>query len=333
MPYLEISDGRGNLARPWAKLGTTTGMKRDGNLPELLHRFLYEGTPIPRWTDDEIDAAKRELDRQLTETAERLHSFDRRLTEIVGAFDELDAEIPPALRARFLGQARQLHAVGVASGILRKQRDFLDDLMIVASPNIHSREQRLEAAKRMAAQMRRAGPFAPKARVALKQAAAKRGEKWSVVLEGEIVSGIFLTVFKGEEPQRRREDREWIKDRDGAVALVRPARQYGPGSSDFRRWFEQDVRAAVEQQLAEYCGEQPPERARASYEPIEDHAEKSDDREDMPAIIDARLLLFRDLTPKDRALLKRADSGRLSAADRQRLSRLRKKISHTLSQT
>jgi hypothetical protein len=29
-------------------------MKRDANLPELLHRFLYEDTPIPRWTDDEI---------------------------------------------------------------------------------------------------------------------------------------------------------------------------------------------------------------------------------------------------------------------------------------
>lgn len=41
------------------------------------------------------------------------------------------------MRVRFARQARQLHAVSVATGIPRQQRDFLDDLMIVASPNVH----------------------------------------------------------------------------------------------------------------------------------------------------------------------------------------------------
>ena len=98
--------------------------------------------------------------------------------------------------------------------------------------------------------MEEAGP-APNAREALKKAAQARNRKSEELLRETILAAIWLVALRGEEPERIREGREWVKNCDGEVVEVIPARQYGPASSKFQHWFELRVRTLVERDIVE----------------------------------------------------------------------------------
>jgi hypothetical protein len=113
--------------------------------------------------------------------------------------------------------------------------------------------------------MEKAGPFAPNAREALKEAAHARNRESEELLRETILAAIWLVALRGEEPERIREDREWVKNRDGEVVEVIPARQYGPASTEFQHWFESRVRTLVEHEILELADRQPAERRGKTY--------------------------------------------------------------------
>ena len=283
------------------------------SLMELYYLIFHAGMPASAYSPEEIEAAKAELDRKLIE----LGDAARKLAEAVNRAVQSGTPLPPALIRKLeedpKDTERRFHW-------LREQRDFLADYLTIFSQRDVALRQ--AAAERIAGRMENAGPFAPHAREALKRAASIQNKDWKELLRETVVAATWLVALQGEKPERIREGQKWAKDRDGEVAEVIPARQYGPASPEFQHWFELRVRTLVEHEILELAHEQPTESRNVGYTAIEDHEIAGALGSPDPVLSS----LLKELTSEDRALLERADQGVvLGDRDRKRLERLRKK--------
>jgi hypothetical protein len=300
------------------------------SLVELARMVLYVGMPAPRYTLEEVEAAKAEYDRQQTvlgDAAIKLAPMVRDLQDLLDI--SAACGFPNSvLTARFEEQKRKLERLWQLRLVLGVQQGFLADYLVLLSPNFHSAEQREAAAERIADQLKRFGPFKKVARAALREVARKLGRDQKALLRKTMVRAVYLVAEDAEGFDDRRQAQVWIKDREGNRVEFRPSRQYGPASPEFRFWFGSRVRERVEKDLIELAGWQDGEDPESTHESLADHeaylaAEPADEGD-----LDPDLSWLEDeLTAEDRALLERcAQKGRRSPRDQKRLERLRLRL-------
>ncbi len=308
------------------------------SINELLHRLLYAGLPRSRYSVEEIEAAKAEFDRKMIALGDAANEFNAVLTRVR---ERPDPSLPPALIRELEEDRKDTERRFYA---LRTQRDFLGDYLIILSHRPIA--QRQAAVERIADRLEDYGPFTPDARAALAKVARKRGETQPAVIRETKIHAICLVCEDAEGSTDRRQGRQWIKDSEGERVEFTPARQFGPGSSEFFHWFGCRVRELVEAELIADAGLQDREEGEVipgllPGEPTGSYRQGragrralaviEDDGEDDGDLDPALSLMIDELTPEERDVLERSEQGGLDSRDRKRLQRLRDRLIRKIS--
>jgi hypothetical protein len=221
------------------------GSERPASLKELLDAF-FGPKPASRFSDQRIDI----------ETAEvqwRLLAFVLQLLPLLPALEVVTAAAAEVgwhdqeLAARHERQAR---AIGPFLEYLRKD-PFLWNVML-ASTLLYGPERQAAARGEIAKLLKRPKPFRRDRKTwrGLYELAQRYNEEPDVLLDRLIADAVERAVVAAEEPRyEKRPDNKWVQ-RDGKRTPVRPAREYGSGTPEFRSWFERTIRNLVEDWLA-----------------------------------------------------------------------------------
>jgi hypothetical protein len=323
-------------------------VKPPSSLVELARLVLHVGMPAPSYTFEEVEAAKAELDRQLKALGDFAHEMAVATMELQGYLDFMEAarHPDPQLIARVAAQRRTLEQIAQLRSVLVVHQGFLNDYLILLSPNFHGTKQREDAAERIADRLEKPGPFAPNARGALRQAARIQNKPWEELLRQTIIRAIYMVADGAEQPQTVKR-KKWVTGKDGKKVEVRPARQFGPASPEFYAWFENKVRDLVERSFSQ-DGRQRGEDWEVGHESVRGSDGKvtrrkvfrrkplneaargvpglAGDPEEQVQRRELEVLLDRVLTAKQRDLLDRSEQGGLGARDRKELQRLPDKL-------
>jgi hypothetical protein len=223
------------------------------SLIDLIRQLLYTGMPAPRYSFEEVEAAKTEVDQQLMALADFAHKMAVATMELQGYLDFMEAagHPDPELIARVEEQRRTLERIAQLRSVLVVHQGFLNDYLILLSPNFHGTKQREDAAGWIADRLEKPGPFAPSARAALRQAARIQNKESEELLRQTIVRAIYMVADGAEQPRTVKKGAKWVTGGDRKKVEVRPARQFGPASPEFYAWFENRVRDLVERDLSQ----------------------------------------------------------------------------------